>query len=1050
VLSLLSWLTDISLRRATVLVVVVVALFAAGILAATQIKLELYPDIDFPAMTVVTTYPGASPQDVTDDVSRPMEQAASTLAGLKRMESVSSEGLSILLLEFGFGTDMDKQEQDLSKRLSSVAFPSTVSDPRITLINPQLIPVSELSLKGDISLDALESIAEEKVVPALTKLDGVLQVEVIGGSVPQVDVVLDPDKLRRAGLSSQSVAAAIQAGNTAIPSGSLTTGDKTVPLRTLSNVATLEDLSNLVVGMPRASESENPVPVLLKDVARVSLGSSPSAGAARTDGQPSVAIHVSKSPEANTVQVANRVNSEVKRLQRDIGGTGADLVTIYDQSTQIKNSISGMLREGGFGALFAVIVVFLFLWSFRSTFVTAVSIPLSVIVALLLLYALGFTLNIFTLAGLTIAIGRVIDDSIVVLENIYRHVRQDGEEIAVAVRSAPREVASAITSSTLTTVAVFLPLAFMGGLAGELFRPFGFTVAFALMASLAAALMVVPVLARSLISRRPAQSTGRTRLQRGYEPVLRWSLRHRVITLGAAAGLFVISIFMLRSVPVSLLPTMMEGVFEVSVIAPAGSDVQTVLAESQKVETILAETPGIAAYQTVVGGQTQSLATLAAALSGRGFSSSHMIVRVKDSADAEAVADRVREEVKGISTNSLIAVSDVQTSSISRLQVTASSDDPAALADAEQKITAVASETKGVANITSDASSERVEIAIDVDPNKAFLAGVSAGEVSSYVRSLLVGQTVAQMEVEGQSTPVVLTLSGSDVADVNSLSNLLVGTSGIPLNSIAEVRTVNAPVQISRVDERPAATVNGDIVAKNTGDVAKSVESGIDKLALPDSVDVKVGGVLSQIEESFNSMYIGIGVAIILVYIVMVIFFGSLLEPFVILFSLPLASIGAVFALVITGRTMGLSALIGLLMLVGIVVTNAIVLMDLVKHHVQQGMEPREALIKGGSTRVRPILMTAIATMLALGPLAAGLDQGGIVAAELATVVIGGLFTSTFLTLVVVPVVYSLLTDMRRGRSVRAVAPAGPVPPTEAGAAPIVRRLPRPSKPRKG
>ena len=1043
-LSFLSWLTEISLRRATVLLVVIVALFVAGVLAATQIKLELYPDIDFPAMTVVSTYPGASPQDVANDVSQPMEQAASTLAGLNRMQSVSSEGLSILLLEFDFGTDMEKQEQDLSKRLSSIAFPPTVAEPRITLINPQLIPVSELSLKGDLSLDELEGIAQEKVVPQLNKLDGVLQIEVIGGSAPQVDVVVDPEKLRQAGLSSQSVAAAIQAGNTAIPSGTLTTGDKTVPLRTLSNIGSLDDLANLVVGRPPAGvESENPLPVLLRDVAQVSLGSSPSAGAARTNGQPSVAIHVSKSPEANTVQVANRVNSEVKRLQKDIAGSGAELVMIYDQSTQIKNSIAGMLREGGFGALFAVVVVFLFLWSFRSTFVTAVSIPLSVIVALLLLYALGFTLNIFTLAGLTIAIGRVIDDSIVVLENIYRHVRQEGEDIATAVRSAPREVASAITSSTLTTVAVFLPLGLIGGLAGELFRPFGYTVGFALLASLAAALMVVPVLARWLIPRRAVKASGQTRLQRGYAPILRWCLAHRAMTLGAAAGLFVVSIFLLRSVPVSLLPNMTEGVFEVSVIAPPGSDVATVLAESEKVEQVLAETPGISAYQTVVGGQTQSLATLAAALSGRGFSSSHTIVRVKDRADVEAIAGQVRDKVKDVQTSSLIAVSDVQTSSMSRLQVTASSDDPAALADAAQKILGVASQTSGVANLTSDASSERAEIAIDVDPNKAFLAGVSAPEVSSYVRSLLVGQTVAQMDIEGQSTPIVLTLSGSGVSDAASLGNLLIGGSGVPLSSIASVQTVDAPVQISRVDQRPAATINGDIVTKNTGDVAKNVQRGIDKLGLPDSVEVDVGGVLSQIEESFSSMYIGIGLAIILVYIVMVIFFGSLLEPFAILFSLPLASIGAFFALVITGRTMGLSALIGLLMLVGIVVTNAIVLMDLVKHHVQQGMEPREALMTGGSTRVRPILMTALATMLALTPLAAGLDEGGIVAAELATVVIGGLFTSTLLTLVVVPVVYSLLIDFRGDRRAKAPATVAPAPPKAVAAQPGARRLPR-------
>ncbi|MDI6858539.1 MAG: efflux RND transporter permease subunit [Dehalococcoidia bacterium] len=1015
-LSLLNWLIELALRRAVIMAVVVAALFAGGLYAATQIKIELLPDVEFPAMTVVTTYPGAGPQEVVDDVTRPMERAAGTLEGLKRMQTVSSEGLSILLLEFGYGTDMRQREETLATRLRGAGLPAAASQPSITRINPQLIPVIQLSLGGDLPVEELERIAREEVVPELSAIDGVLRVELIGGAVPQVNVRLDPAKLRELNVSTQTIANAVRAANVAVPSGSVTSDDITVPVRTYSATESLEQLQGLVV----ANGAEGPV--RLSEVAEVTLGRSPTQGAARTNGRPSIAISISKSPEANTVRVANDIQSTVDRLRGEIGDE-AELIIVYDQSVQIERSIAGMLREGGWGALFAVLVVFLFLLSIRSTFVTAISIPLSVVVAVLLMYWLDFTLNIFTLGGLTIAIGRVIDDSIVVLENIYRHVHEEGEKIGSAVRSAPREVASAITSSTLTTVAVFVPLGLIGGLVGEVFQPFGFTVSFALLASLAVALMVVPGLARVLVGRGAAKESEETWLQRIYTPILRWSLRHRIITLGSAAALFLVSLFLLRTIPVSLLPQVMENVFDITVIAPAGSDIDAVLTEAEKVEEVLAQTPGIETYETVVGGQTQSLATLGAALAGRGFSSAHMFVRPEEGVDAGDLADRVREEVKQIETNSLISVSDIQTSTLSRLQVTAWSEQEDALREAGPMITEAAAAVEGVENVVSDVARERPEIGIQVDANAAFLAGLSPQEIAAYMRDLLIGQTVAQAPIDNdRSADVVLTIAAENLADLENLRQLPVGSNGVPLDSVADVELVQRPAQITRVDERPAVTVTGDIVAKDTAAAANKVKDDIEALDLPESVEVQVGGVLSQIEESFNSMYVGIGLAIVLVYIVMVLFFGSLLEPFVILFSLPLATIGAFFALYITDRTLSLSALIGILMLVGIVVTNAIVLMDLVRRLVQEGSEPRDALIQGGRTRLRPILMTALATMLALVPLAMGFHQGALVAAELATVVIGGLFTSTFLTLLVVPVVYSIVMDLRGKMRMKPVA----------------------------
>ena len=1021
------FLAELSLKRGTVVLLAAAAILVAGLIVSTRLKTELIPNLEFPVVTIMTAYPGAGPEDVAEQVSKPVEQAISGIPRLESIQSTSAENMSILVAQFEYGTKMKEVEATINSNLKAANLPSAAMAPKTARIDMQIMPIVQFSLSGEKDVAELERIAREKIVPELLNIDGVYAVDVTGGARQQIDIVLDPVKMRNAGISAQQVAGVLKANNLAIPSGSTGANGQTLPIRTMHQFTSLSGLEDLVVGvsmptlapniltskMVGSTPSEPAVPVMLKDIASVKLGRSVSSGLARTNGRPSVGISVAKSQEANTVSVANGVSDKLKAVEKDLP-TGVEVTTILDQSTFIEKSVDSLLREGGLGAIFAIIIVFAFLVSVRSTLVTAVSIPLSVVVALILLDWQGLTINIMTLGGLSIAVGRVVDDSIVVLENIYRHAKM-GEQISTAVRTGTREVASAITSSTLTTICVFLPLGLVGGLVGQIFLPFALTVTFALLASLLVALTVVPVLAKYFIgSGATRQGGGDTWLQRLYTPVLRWALRHRAITLGIAAAVFLASFALLPFIPTSFMSNMQENVLTLNLVLPPGADEASMLAKVKEVEGILGRTPGVDIYSATVGSGGGDMTALASAISGRGTSSANFYVRLRDDADLEATAQTVRQQMKDIK-GAFTSVSMPQSEMTGRLQVVVSGQDSGQVHAASQQILESIQDDEGLVNLRSDVSNARPEIAIRVDPNKAMMAGLTTAQVASGIRDITTGQVVTQMRLDGSSPmDVHMALAKDAVSSVEALRSLPFGSSNpLPLSSIAEVKLADGPVQITRVNQKPAATITGDIVAKNTGTVSQKLQSRIDGLSLPSGVHASFGGVISQMSESFYWMFIGIGVAIVLVYLVMVIVFGSLLDPFVILFSLPLASIGVLASLFLTGRTLGMSALIGVLMLVGIVVTNAIVLIDFVKQLVDKGYGIYDALIEGGRLRVRPILMTALATILALIPLSLGFDQGTIIAAELGTVVIGGLLTSTLLTLVVVPVVYSILESLK-------------------------------------
>ena len=1056
---MLSFLTRLAVRKSTITLLLVVGILIFGGYATTQLQQELLPSVDFPVVTVLTSYPGAEPQTVADTVSAQVEQALNGLPGLQSVQSTSINGESIVLGTFDFGTDMKATQQSISSNLQGIALPSGASLPQIETFNIQSQPILQLSFSSKTESPAqLAQVARNQIIPALKSVAGVSTIDLLGGGSRQLLIQLDPTKLAADGISVQQIVALLQQNSLTVPGGTVDSQGFSVPVVTNHEFQSVQDLCGLVVGSvpttPRGQTSteetnttqlcqpaatRQPSEVLLEDVATIQQSDNTTDGISRTNGVPSVGINITKAQSANTVTVATALKSKLDDLKSKLP-SDVTMVTLQDQSTFITQSINGLVREGLLGAGFAILVIFFFLLNVRSTLVTAISIPCSLLVAFVILYAANISLNVLTLGGLAIAIGRVVDDAIVVLENIYRHV-QAGEPVRRAAISATREVGTAITASTATTLAVFLPLAFVGGLVGQFFQPFALAVVAALAASLLVALTIIPALAKYIVrpTRKATEALRRgqtldeenTWLQRGYAPVLRWALGHRAITLVVALVLFFGSIASISKIPTSFLNQGSQKILSITVSPPPGSDVQAVSTEATKVETILQQDSNVKSYQTTIGGSSSQQALRSVILGGGGSNSAAITVTLQDTADLDATTTQLRNK---ITTPDILGKFFIEVQSFSasnsQFQVTLNSNDQQALDDAAKRVFAIVQQEANTANPSSDASAVAPTVFITVDPSRAELYGLTTAQVGAQVRAALAGQTAIQVSTNdfnnGQPTNVIVQMNTTDLATQEGINNLPIfygagGRNGVvALGQIATVSIQQSQVKVSRISGQPAVTISADLTSQNTGTVSNDLQKKINDLHLPSSVTVSYGGVTSELTTGFSGLIFAMLVAIILVYVLMVITFGSLLDPFILLFSLPLAAIGAFPALLITGRTISISSLIGLLMLVGIVVTNAIVFLDMVKQREKQGLSTREALLEGGRIRVRPILMTAIATILATLPLALGENDGSVISTELGTVVIGGLLSSTLLTLVVIPVLYSLASGMKRRLGFRA------------------------------
>ena len=1011
------FITGIAVRNRTVTVLAIIIVLTAGVTAYNSLRVELFPEIEFPLVTVTTAYPSANPDAVVRDVTSPIERAISGTSGLESVQTTTFEGNSLVLATFKYGTDMAAAETHIASVVNDISFVSGVEEPMVGRFNPDQFPVIQFSVISDRDAADLQGIVESRVLPALSDVEGILQVQATGEIERRVQITVDADRLAANGVSLFQISSALRDNNVSLPAGAIFEGGQAVLAKTTHTFSSIDDLEGLVVGMSEAG------PVLLGDVADVSLGAAAPKSISRTNGKPSVGVSIVKEAEANTIDVTTAVREALDGLT----GLPADveIVIVSDQGPSIQHQIDTLLREAMFGFLFAVTVVFAFMLTLkptvprgllntlRPTVVIGLAIPLSVFTGVLLMAWQDMSLNFMTLGGLAISVGRVVDDAIVVLENVYRHI-QAGRERWRAALEATAEVGPAIFASTMTTIVVFAPLAFIQGLVGAFFAPFALTVSFALIASLFVALTAVPVLGAYLL--RPGdlpEGAGEeddtfvqeTWMQRLYTPIIKWTLQHKAITLVGAFVLTAGSMGLTYFIPVTLFPGGGDRFVQIELSLPPGTPPDRTLAEVIQIEDRVSGVSEV--YSATIGATNLSFGGQPGGLN----QASILLNLAKDA--PEDIDQILREELDtGGRTIRIREVASGPPTAGVEISITGSNYDD--IVAVSQELTASISELDEVINIESNVAQARDEASIQVDPAKAASIGLSTRQVGLQLSQYLIGETVTRITIDDTVTDVVLSgnrMAANGIGAVESL--IIAGPLGsAPLGELAEVVVKEGPVTISRTDGLRSATITGDIVAEDTQQVGRLIDKKIVALSLPPGVSITSGGIFADIAEGFQAIFISMAVGVVLVYLVMVASLGSLRNPVVIVTTLPFALIGALAALVITGRSLGLPAMMGILLLIGIVVTNAIVLIAFVEQLREKGMGVYDALINGGRVRLRPILMTALTTSFALLPLAAApSDEGGIISAELATVVIGGLMSSTGLTLIVVPVVYSIFNE---------------------------------------
>jgi HAE1 family hydrophobic/amphiphilic exporter-1 len=1046
----MSFLARLSLANRGLVALIAIVVTGFGFVAIPSLKQQLLPSLEFPIAFVAAPYPGASPDVVDEQVVRPLASAVRGVDGLTKVTSTASEGTAGLRLEFEFGTDLDAAVNQLQTAVGRVDadLPDGV-EPRVFAGSTDDLPVVVLAAAGGSGDERdLADRLRRWIVPELQALDGVRQVEVTGARDLRVTITPDPAKLAIGRFAPGDIATALQANGITVPAGGLVDGDRSLTVQTGSPLASLDDLRGLY--LTPAGKS----PVRLGAVATVEQDLAPPTSITRTDGAPSLGLAVTAAPGGNAVDISHAVDERLDDLEEAFGG---QLTVVFDQAPFVEKSIDGLTTEGLLGLLMAVLVILVFLLSIRSTLVTAVSIPLSVLVALIALWAGDYSLNLLTLGALTIAVGRVVDDSIVVLENIKRHLSY-GESRRRAIVDGVREVAGAVTASTLTTVAVFAPIALVGGFVGQLFTPFALTVTAALLASLLVSLTIIPVLAYWFL--RPAGQPGqdgdatvrraaqerelRSPLQRAYLPVIRFATRRRVTTVLIGALVLVGTFGLASRLETNFIDGSGQDTFVVDQQLPIGTSLAATDAAAQRVERVLAGTDGVSTYQVTVGrGELFGLG-------GEGGSNTAQFqVTVAEKADAEAVQARVRERLDELSDGAgdiTVSAGGGGGPAGDQLEVVVQAAEPPALEAAVERVRAAMAGTPEVADVTTSLTQSAPRVEVDVDRMAAAQKGLSEDAIAQAVAQAFRGAPLGRLTLDGEQQDVVLRL-GTVPDSVDALRALPLPTrTGLaPLDTVADVVEVAGPVELTRIDGARSATVTGTATGSDIGATTEELKERLAELELPGAT-YTVGGVSADQAEAFGDLGRAVLAAIAIVFLIMVAAFRSLVQPLILLVSVPFAATGAIALLLATGTPLGVPALIGVLMLVGIVVTNAIVLMDLINQYRRQGMGVREAVVEGGRRRLRPILMTAIATIFALLPMALGLTgEGGFISQPLAIVVIGGLISSTLLTLVLVPTLYTMVENAKqRLRPRRPAAPSAPTPTAVDEPAPAPSRVPVP------
>jgi len=994
----------------------------SGVYSTTQMKTETIPDISIPYLMVMDVYPGATPEKVMDEVSIPIEKAVEGLEDVKAVYSNSSSNMSSIQVEYEYGVDMDEKKRELEAALGSVTLPESAEEPIITAISMNMMPVVALSVSSKTEdIVDLTTTVTDVLLPKIEKIDGVASATITGQHLEEVEFTYDEAKMAELGLTEETVKQMIQGSNMAVSLGlyEFEEGEQAVAVD--GKFMTVDELKGMLIPVTPSEANPNPF-VKLSDIAKIeTVGKVQSVS--RTNGEDAIAIQIVKGQQENTVDVVNKVKELVEEEKANIEGLVIDVS--LDQGEPIEESVNTMVEKALFGGLIAVLIILLFLRDFKSTIISIVSIPVSIFMALLVLNWMDITLNIMTLGAITVAIGRVIDDSIVVVENIYRRLHLKEEKLTgrALIREATIEMFKPILSSTLVTVAVFAPLIFVGGMVGELFLPFALTMTFALGASLLVAITIVPALSHFLFKKKLySEKTESSHKEHGklsdfYKKVLKWTLNHKVVTSLLAIVMLVGSLALTPLIGFSFMGSEEEKVMYLTYTPGTGELKDETLENVAVVEEELLKHEDIDIVQLSV---TEAGGDPMAAMMGGGGSNGALMYLIFDPEmeDFPEVREEIEEYVFNIGQSGEWKSQNFSSMSMATNEVsyTFYSEDLDDLNKAVKMVEEVMNENDGLKDISSSAEDAYVEYVFNVEQDELLQYGLTAGQIVMMLSSSPTQDVLTTLEKDGETLDVIVQQEQAEKPkSIDELLATPVPTATgqtLPLSELVTVEEGTTLNTLARSGGEYHATVSGTIIGDDISKATSEVDAAIEDLDLPKGVTVGVAGVAADMTETFTQLGIAMIAAIAIVYFILVVTFGEGLAPFAILFSLPFAVIGSFVGLLIAGETISVSVMMGLLMLIGIVVTNAIVLVDRIIHMEREGMSMREAILEAGATRLRPILMTAIATIGALIPLAIGNGGGGLISKGLGITVIGGLTSSTLLTLIIVPIVYEVLSKL--------------------------------------
>lgn len=1014
-------LFEFAVKRPVAVTMIFLLMVLLGSVSLSKLGLDLFPELDLPMLVIQTSYTGAGPAEVESQVTRTLEGAVGTVNGIKNITSYSSRGSSMIIAEFAWGTDLNLATNQIRDRMDiySAMLPSDVSKPMIIKMDPTMMPIIQILLSGDVDLVELTKVAEDIVSPALERVNGVASVSIDGGVTEEIRITANPQRLQAYGVGFDQIINQVMMENRNVTGGTIEEGLREHTVRITGEFTSVEDIQELMLTGTQGAV------VRLGDLAKVEKTLKDRESYVIAEGKPGINLVLMQQSDANLVQVSDAVQKAMQNIERQLP-SGYELSIIYDQADYIRMSIDNVVDSAILGAFYAVLILFVFLRNFRSTLIIAVSIPVSIIATFAIMYFTDVSLNLVSLGGLALGLGMIVDNSIVILENTDRF-RQLGYNAVDSAINGAKEISGAIIASTLTTIVVFFPIIFVEGMASQIFWPMALTISCALLASLIVSLILVPMLSARIVKMTDPNKENffssfsnmvgnlLNKISNGYRIILKKTLRHHGKVIVVTTILFIFSLSLLPKVGMEFLPAQDTGEYTVNVTLPNGVALRETMRAAQQVEKILMTIPENERLNYTVGGSGMDF--FGSGQSNTASFSGKLVSMDNRSRSIDEVLDEIREKLKvlpGIEyqVNSSGAIVLGGTA----ISINIKGDNLQQLDYVADAVLAQVEKIEGTREVHKSTEEGSPELNLVVDRQKAAQYGLSSAVVANAVSSAVRGTTISQYRSEGQEIDIRVILDDQYRENLNDLAGLVISAPTgalVPLADVAQFKIDVSPSTIVRQNQSRQVSITAEVTGRDVAGVTSDIQKTLDNMTLPSNVFVEIGGSSEEMYEAFGDLSIALILAILLVYIVMAFQFEQLLYPFVIMFSIPPAAIGVIFSLLLTGHTVSVPAFIGIIMLVGIVVNNAIVLVDYINTlRRDYGFECREAIIQACPTRLRPILMTTLTTVLGMLPVAIGGGEGSELTAPMAVALVGGLSFSTMITLVLIPSMYLFMEDL--------------------------------------